>query len=85
VVLTGPGKGNAMGPDFWREMPALFTALDEDESVRCVLIRGEGKHFSFGLDLMAIMGDLGPHVMGENLAGERAKLLDLITRHAVRV
>lgn len=80
VVLTGPGKGNAMGPDFWREMPALFTALDEDESVRCVLIRGEGKHFSFGLDLMAIMGDLGPHVMGENLAAERAKLLDLITR-----
>lgn len=80
VVLTGPGKGNAMGPDFWREMPALFTALDEDEAVRCVVIRGEGKHFSFGLDLMAIMGDLGPHVMGENLAAERTRLLDLIGR-----
>ena len=24
VVLIGPGKGNAMGPDFWREMPELF-------------------------------------------------------------
>ena len=21
VVLTGPGKGNAFGPDFWREAP----------------------------------------------------------------
>lgn len=80
VILTGPGKGNAMGPDFWREMPGLFTALDEDETVRCVLIRGEGKHFSFGLDLMAIMSDLGPHVSGANLAAERAKLLDLIGR-----
>lgn len=80
VVLTGPGKGNAMGPDFWREMPALFTALDEDPSVRCVILRGEGRHFSFGLDLMAFMGELGPLVMGENLAAERAKLLDLIGR-----
>lgn len=80
VVLTGPGKGNAMGPDFWREMPELFAALDADDSVRCVVVRGEGKHFSFGLDLMAIMGDLGPHVMGENLAAQRAKLLDLIGR-----
>jgi enoyl-CoA hydratase len=80
VVLTGPGKGNAMGPDFWREMPALFTSLDEDASVRCVVIRGEGKHFSFGLDLMAIMGDLGPHVMGENLAAQRTALLELIGR-----
>lgn len=21
VTLLGPGKGNAMGPDFWRELP----------------------------------------------------------------
>ena len=21
VVLLGPGKGNAMGPEFWQEMP----------------------------------------------------------------
>ena len=21
IVLIGPGKGNAMGPDFWRELP----------------------------------------------------------------
>jgi len=27
VVLIGPGKGNAMGPDFWREMPELSPRL----------------------------------------------------------
>ena len=31
VVLIGPGKGNAMGPDFWREMPEAFAELDRDE------------------------------------------------------
>ena len=39
VVLQGPGKGNAMGPDFWREMPVVFEALDRDPSVRAVVVR----------------------------------------------
>ncbi len=76
VVLTGPGKGNAMGPDFWREMPELFAALDRDEEVRVIVIRGDGGNFSYGLDLMAMAGDIG--AIGKNLAGERTKLLDKV-------
>ena len=30
VTLTGPGKGNAMGPAFWAELPRAFAALDAD-------------------------------------------------------
>lgn len=79
LVLTGPGKGNAMGPDFWREMPEAIRSLDADDSVRVVLVRGEGKHFTFGLDLMGMMESLGPLLTGEgNLALERLKLLSLI-------
>lgn len=79
LVLTGPGKGNAMGPDFWREMPEVIRALDADDSVRVVLVRGEGSHFTYGLDLMGMMESLGPLFMGEgNLALERTKLLKLI-------
>lgn len=78
VVLKGPGKGNAMGPDFWREMPELFASLDRDEAVRVVLVRGAGDHFSYGLDLREMMSDLGPLVTGDNLASGRSKLLDLI-------
>ena len=78
VMLIGPGKGNAMGPDFWREMPELFATLDRDESVRAVIIRGEGANFSYGLDLTAMMNELGPLISGENLAAARSRLLDLI-------
>src|SRR5438034_1021291 len=78
VVLTGPGKGNAMGPDFWREMPDVMAALDRDNEVRAIIVRGEGNNFSYGLDLAAMMGDLGSHFAGENLAAERTRLLDLV-------
>jgi enoyl-CoA hydratase len=78
IILTGPGKGNAMGPDFWREMPVLFAALDRDERARAVIIRGEGENFSYGLDLMAMMSEMGPPLTGQGLAAERARLLDLI-------
>lgn len=76
VVLTGPGKGNAMGPDFWREMPEVFSQLDRDEETRSIIIRGQGGNFSYGLDLMAMGGSISP--AGKNLAAERARLLDLV-------
>ncbi len=79
VVLVGPGKGNAMGPDFWRELPQVFAALDADEAVRAVIVRGEGKSFSYGLDLPAMMGGGGElPLAGANLAAERTRLFDLI-------
>ncbi|MGE6763408.1 crotonase/enoyl-CoA hydratase family protein [Corallococcus interemptor] len=79
LVLTGPGKGNAMGPDFWREMPEALRALDADDSVRVMLVRGEGQNFTYGLDLMGMMESLGPLLTGEsNLALERSQLLKLI-------
>ena len=78
VVLIGPGKGNAMGPHFWREMPEVFAGLDRDEGVRAIIVRGDGDHFSYGLDLAAMMGDLGPHFTGANLAAERTAMLDMV-------
>ncbi|MEV7969771.1 crotonase/enoyl-CoA hydratase family protein [Sphaerisporangium sp. NPDC088356] len=55
VTLLGPGKGNAMGPDFWRELPLVFRALDADPDVRAVTLTGSGQHFSYGLDLAAML------------------------------
>jgi enoyl-CoA hydratase len=80
VVLRGPGKGNSMGPDFWREMPELFVALDANPDVRCVILRGQGGHFSYGLDIPAMMGELGPFLSAPILAAGRSRLLDLIGR-----
>jgi enoyl-CoA hydratase len=80
VTLLGPGKGNAMGPDFWREMPEAFAALDADDAVRAVIVRGAGGNFSYGLDLMAMMETVGPLLAGPQMADGRQKLLDVIGR-----
>ena len=74
VVLTGPGKGNAMGPDFWRELPHVMAQADADPDVRAVLIRGDGKAFSYGLDLPAMLGAMGERSSQDGgLAGARAE------------
>lgn len=80
VILIGPGKGNAMGPEFWREMPQLFEELDRDPQTRVIIIRGEGENFSYGLDLSSMMSELGPAIADRNLAAERTELLERITR-----
>jgi enoyl-CoA hydratase len=77
VILIGPGKGNSMGPDFWREMPILFSELDQDDQVRVIIISGEGDNFSYGLDLPAMMGQPGFKMLGPNLAAERTRFLDM--------
>src|SRR5690242_20718866 len=58
VTLVGPGKGNAMGPAFWREMPEVFAKLDADRDVRAIVLTGSGRSFSYGLDLPAMGGSL---------------------------
>ncbi len=78
VVLLGPGKGNAMGPQFWEECPRVFRALSADDSVRAIVVRGAGGNFTYGLDLKAMAPTLGGLVFGEGLAKERTKLHELV-------
>ncbi|BAW10398.1 enoyl-CoA hydratase [Nocardia seriolae] len=75
VTLTGPGKGNAMGPDFWRELPLVFGELDADPEVRAIVLTGSGKHFSYGLDLPAMSPLFGPLLADKALAGPRTDFL----------
>lgn len=72
VTLIGPGKGNAMGPAFWSEMPELFATLDADPEVRAIVLTGSGKNFSYGLDVPAMGGSFTPLLSGDALAGPRA-------------
>lgn len=51
LCLHGTGDGNAMGAAVWSELPRTVAALDADESVRAVVLRGSGSCFSVGLDL----------------------------------
>ncbi|PBJ43678.1 enoyl-CoA hydratase-related protein, partial [Mycobacterium avium] len=72
VTLIGPGKGNAMGPAFWSELPELFETLDADPEVRAIVLTGSGKNFSYGLDVPAMGGSFTPLLSGDALAGPRA-------------
>jgi enoyl-CoA hydratase len=75
VTLLGPANGNAMGPDFWRELPLVFRALDADPQVRVIVLTGSGAHFSYGLDLPAMMPAWAGMLAGDALAGPRTEFL----------
>jgi enoyl-CoA hydratase len=73
VTLVGPGKGNAMGPAFWSELPEVFAALDSDREVRAVVITGSGRNFSYGLDVPAMGGSFTSLLEDGALARPRAE------------
>src|SRR3954449_12137511 len=75
VTLLGPSKGNAMGPDFWRELPIVFRALDADHRVRAIVLTGSGAHFFYVLDLHAMMPGWAPMLGGDALAWPRTDFL----------
>jgi enoyl-CoA hydratase len=80
VVLRAAGKANRMGPSFWSEMPAAFGWLDAETDVRAVVLRGEGEHFTYGLDLGSMGGELAS-VLGDGAtARERTDFLATIER-----
>jgi len=72
VTLIGPGKGNAMGPEFWAEMPVVFAELDADPEVRAIVLTGSGNNFCFGLNLLTMGNTLSDTMSGEVSAKPRA-------------
>ena len=49
--LTRGAQLNTMNAEFWDEVPQAFAAIEDDISVRVVVISAEGRHFTAGLDL----------------------------------
>lgn len=78
VTLLGPGKHNAMGPDFWRELPEVFHELDADPGVRAVVLAASGRHFSVGLELAEMTGVFDTVLADRALARPRVELHRII-------
>jgi len=59
VILSTPGRLNAVGHEGHRELATVWRAIDADPDVRAVIITGEGAAFSAGgdLDLVTDMAD----------------------------
>jgi enoyl-CoA hydratase len=54
VILEAPGRLNAADAVLHRELAYIWRTIDEDPSVRAVLVRGEGGVFSAGGDFELI-------------------------------
>jgi enoyl-CoA hydratase/carnithine racemase len=52
LTLARPGKRNAQNPLMWEELARLGAGLLPDESLRCLVVTGEGPAFSAGIDLV---------------------------------
>lgn len=79
VQINRPEKINAMNAAFWTEIIDIFQWIDDTDAVRAVVLRGAGKHFSSGIDLMmlaSVANDLGKDV-GRNARLLRRKILEL--------
>jgi 2-(1,2-epoxy-1,2-dihydrophenyl)acetyl-CoA isomerase len=57
VVLSQPERGNPFDGAFCRELKEAANTCSEDDRVRAILIRAEGKYFSVGADLKWLGAD----------------------------
>ena len=48
-------QANSLSLDAWEAMRDRFAALDQDVTVRAIVLSGEGKHFCAGMDLQTLM------------------------------
>ncbi len=58
--LDRPDARNALGPEFWADLPRAMALLGEDPDVWAIVVAARGKHFSVGLDLKVMGSMLAP-------------------------
>jgi enoyl-CoA hydratase/carnithine racemase len=51
ITIAQPARRNALTIDMWGQLAGSVQLLDADPAVRVIVIRGEGGHFSAGVDL----------------------------------
>ena len=54
LVIANRGRLNSATESMHRDLASVWRAIDSDESVRVVIVRGEGAHFSSGGDFEMI-------------------------------
>ena len=77
VTLNRPDKANAIEEAMWPEIRAAMQWADETPEVRCVILRGAGRHFTSGIDL-AMLATLGERIRDADAARGREKLRRII-------
>jgi 2-(1,2-epoxy-1,2-dihydrophenyl)acetyl-CoA isomerase len=79
VALNRPKKLNAFDGTMHEELYAVLEAAANDDEVRCVVLRGEGRGFSAGADLAQVVESAeGDPDLGEYLRGSYSRLVALM-------
>ncbi len=68
IWLSRPEARNALGRAFWLELPRATAQIAGDHEVRAVVLGCRGDHFTVGLDLKELGGDL----LGASATGSSA-------------
>ena len=55
IVINRPEKRNAISLELWRELDQALIAANKVPGIRSLILRGEGKAFSAGIDVSAFM------------------------------
>lgn len=80
ITLNRPDKLNALNDEMWRELREAFTWADRTPAARVVILSGNGRAFSTGIDL-AMLAGLRERIRHADLARSqellRALILDL--------
>jgi len=61
IVLNRPEKRNSMITAFWDELPLVISALEQDDSVRVIVISSTGPHFTAGIDTAVFASNETPN------------------------
>jgi|688.fasta_scaffold316614_1 enoyl-CoA hydratase len=75
LKFTQPEKANAMTKAFWSDFPKALDHLAAQNNVRALIISGEGKHFSSGMDLSVFSKNEN---LNTGTARERERLRGLV-------
>ncbi len=80
IALNRPKALNAFDGKMHEELHAALDAVAEDDSVRCLVLRGEGRGFSAGADLKQVVeGGDGDPDLGEYLRETYSRTVTRIT------
>ena len=51
MVMSYPERRNALTLEMWQAIPDALAPLQTDDTLRALIIRGDGEHFSAGADI----------------------------------
>ncbi|QKW10227.1 enoyl-CoA hydratase/isomerase family protein [Streptomyces sp. NA04227] len=68
VVIHHPAKRNAMTAGMWASLPSLLDQLAADDTVRALVLTGEGETFCAGADISTLRGEDGSPADAQHLA-----------------